>query len=105
MDIHRLIALIQESTCAVKIKPKGRRKPQEWSWVIEPVPNYIESGSGPWRFREVEYVEINPIKLERIGRLVAPKKSNKTASLEAALHEAGIPYVLLNNIFRVYFPA
>ncbi|MGI4832236.1 MAG: DUF6678 family protein [Janthinobacterium lividum] len=103
MNISALISLVQESKCAARLKPKEYSEPQQWSWVIEPVPNYIESGGGPWPSSEVEWLELNPIKTEHVGRLVAPKKINKTSWLKVELAKAIIPYTLSNGIFRVTF--
>lgn len=77
MNISELIALVQEIECEARIKLKNHSEPENWSWVIEPVAGYIESGGGPWSFRDVEWIEINPVVIEHIGRLVAPKKTNK----------------------------
>ena len=43
--------------------------------VVLPVRGYIEV-IGPWPFREVEWLEINPIVMEHIGRLIKPKQHN-----------------------------
>ena len=104
MDTSTLVNIVQVAKCTVRIKLNSRLDASSWSWIIIPVPGYIELGSvGPWPIREVEWLEINPIATEYIGRLVAPRILDNLSQLEVALREANLPYTVLDAVIRITF--
>jgi hypothetical protein len=104
MDTSALVNIIQAAKCTARIKLNSRLDASSWSWIIIPVPGYIELGSvGPWPIREVEWLEINPIVTEHIGRLVAPRIIDNLSQLEVALREANLPYTISEGIIRITF--
>jgi hypothetical protein len=104
MDIQALVAVTQSNKCMVRMKVKGYAAPEHWNdYAIIPVAGYIEI-NGPWPIRQVDWVEINPIVTEHIGRLVPPKQINSLMQIEDELRQAHIHYTVLNGIIRVPFP-
>lgn len=53
-------------------------------------------------FDYIEWLEINPVKIEFIGRLVDPKKEDYSEFILAGLNKYFIPYEINNGIIRVY---
>ena len=67
-----------------------------------PTTKYIEL-HGPWPFREVEWLEINPIVVEHIGRLVKPRRYDYLNDIIALLQLEKIPYSVVEGMVRVPF--
>jgi hypothetical protein len=104
MDIQALVAVTQTNKCKVRMKVKGYSAPERWNdCAIIPTPGYIEI-NGPWPIRQVDWVEINPIVTEYIGRLVPPKQINSLMQIEEGLRQAHIPYTILDGVIHVSFP-
>ncbi|GAA4507672.1 hypothetical protein GCM10023172_38640 [Hymenobacter ginsengisoli] len=102
MNISALVDIIQAAKCTARIKIKGRLDASSWSWIIIPVPSYIELGSvGPWPVRDVEWVEINPVTMEHTGRLIPPKRIDNIAQIEEGLRQANIDYTTLDGIVHI----
>jgi len=70
--------------------------------IVLPVKEYIEL-SGPWSFRKVEWLEVNPIVMEYIGRLVKPKRHDYLNNITALLQSEKIPYSIIAGMVRVPF--
>ncbi len=50
----------------------------------------------------IEFLEINPIKEEFVGRLVKPKTTDYTEFIESGLKKHSIPYEVNEGIFKIY---
>lgn len=50
----------------------------------------------------IEFLEINPIKEEFVGRLVKPKTTDYTKFIESGLKKHSIPYEVNEGIFKIY---
>ncbi|WP_369810683.1 DUF6678 family protein [Hymenobacter cheonanensis] len=104
MDIRALVGVIQTNKCKVRMKVRGYSAPEGWNdWAIIPTAGYIEI-NGPWPIRQVDWVEINPIVTEHIGRLVPPKRIDSSMQIEEGLRQADISYIVLDGIIRISFP-
>jgi hypothetical protein len=98
-----LANFISQLCCQVRIKPNSEEIPEAWARGIGlPVPRYIEL-HGPWPFREVEWLEINPIIMEHIGRLVKSKKHNYLENIISFLQSQGIAYAVIDEAVRIPF--
>jgi len=53
-------------------------------------------------FNLIEWLEINPIKTIKVGRLVKPKMEDFTEFIESGLIKHSIPYEFSNGIFKIY---
>lgn len=106
MDIRDLIGVIQTNKCKVRMKVKGCLAPEGCNnWVIIPTSGYVETGGqGPWPIRQVEWVEIDPIVTEHIGRRVPPKRIDSSMQIEEGLRQVDISYTVLDGIIRISFP-
>ncbi|WP_460500061.1 DUF6678 family protein [Hymenobacter agri] len=99
--IERIAALSNKLHCQARLKLKSTDLPESWnSGIGFPVRTYIEI-NGPWPFRQVDWVEINPIVMEHIGRLVAPKRWNHSEQLIALLEAAHGSYSLVDRMIRI----
>jgi hypothetical protein len=75
--------------------------PESWGNGIGfPVRTYIEI-IGPWPFMEVDWVEINPVVMEHIGRLVAPKRWNYSEQIIALLEAEQVNYNVVDAMIRI----
>jgi hypothetical protein len=103
--IEKVAALSNKLHCQARLKRKLDNVPESWgSGIGFPVRTYIEI-IGPWPFKEVEWVEIDPIVMEYIGRLVAPKRWNHLKQVIALLEAEHIDYDLVDGMIRIPFGA
>jgi len=74
-----------------RLKLRGEGEPEPWGgWLIAPAAGYLEAdGSGPWAWREVEWVEVGP------GDAGAGPAA-------AAFAAAGLPTELVGGAVRVF---
>ena len=103
-DIKKVVALVNSLGCKPRVKLKHTDLPEAWGnmGVVLPVRGYIEV-IGPWPFREVEWLEINPIVMEHIGRLIKPKQHNYLNDIVTLLQLEGVPYSVIEGMLRVPF--
>jgi len=86
------------------MKVKGYSAPESWNnCAIIPTSGYIEI-NGPWPIRQVDWVEINPVIMEHVGRLVPAKRINSLTEIEEGLRKASIPYTTLDGIIHIPLP-
>ena len=103
--IERIAALSKKLYCQARLKRKLNDLPESWGNGIGlPVRTYIEI-IGPWPFREVDWLEINPIVMEHIGRLVAPKRWNHLEQIITLLEAEHVNYSLVDGMIRIPFDA
>ncbi|MBD2724551.1 DUF6678 family protein [Hymenobacter armeniacus] len=104
--IEKIAALLNQLKCQPRLKLKHDNTPEAWSnmGIGLPVRGYIEL-NGPWPFREVEWLEINPIVMERVGRLVAPKQWSHLEQIASFLQLEGVEYKIIDGMVRIPFDA
>jgi hypothetical protein len=101
--LEALADFLRQLHCRVRLKHKAHALPEAWAGGIGlPVRGYIEL-IGPWPFREVEWLEINPIVVEHIGRLVKPKQHNYLENITSFLQSQGIAYAVVDEAVRIPF--
>ena len=101
--LETLVDFAKQLHCQVRIKLKAEELPEGWAGGIGlPVRGYIEL-HGPWPFREVEWLEINPIVIEHIGRLVKPRQHNYLENIMAHLKSEGISHSIDEGMIRIPF--
>jgi hypothetical protein len=99
--IEKIAVLSNKLHCQARLKLKRNDLPEAWgSGIGFPVRTYIEI-IGPWPFREVDWVEINPVVTEHIGRLVAPKRWNHPEQLITLLEAEHVSYSLVDGMIRI----
>jgi hypothetical protein len=77
--------------------------PEAWTAGIGlPVRGYIEL-HGPHPFRDVEWIEINPIVVEHIGRLVKPRYYTYLEDIISFLQSEGLAYSIVAGAVRIPF--
>jgi hypothetical protein len=52
-------------------------------------------------FELIEWIQIKPFKIEKVGRLIEPKKTDFTEFVKKALDKHNIPYNYGNEVFTV----
>ncbi|MET4074680.1 DUF6678 family protein [Hymenobacter sp. UYCo722] len=102
--IEKVAALMNSLGCNARIKLKHDALPEAWgsTGICIPVSGYIEV-QGPWPFREVEWLEINPIVMEHTGRLIKPKRHDHLSGIVSLLQLEAIPYSIVEEKVRVQF--
>ncbi|QQQ00667.1 DUF6678 family protein [Lysobacter enzymogenes] len=92
MQWDAIVAVVRELRLKARVKPRGSPPPPEWTtFLIVPVPGYVESsGCGPLPFREVEWIEIDPVRVTERGRLLAPAVENLAGELLSRLTALGL---------------
>ncbi|ROU09296.1 DUF6678 family protein [Lysobacter enzymogenes] len=92
MQWDAIVALIRELRLKARVKPRGSPPPPEWTtFLIVPTRSYVESsGCGPVPFREVEWIEIDPVRITERGRLVPPAVENLAGELLSRLTALGV---------------
>lgn len=101
--LEALANLLRQLHCQVRLKHKAYEIPEAWAGGIGlPARGYIEL-VGPWPFREVQWLEINPIVIEHTGRLVKPKQHNYSENITAFLQSEGIAYSIIEEAVRIPF--
>lgn len=100
--IEKVAALINSLGCNPRIKLKNDITPETWgnTGICVPVNGYIEV-QGPWPLREVEWLEINPIVIEHIGRLVAPKRWNHSDAIVSFLQTEDVSFNIVDGMIRI----
>ena len=73
-----------------RIKLRGASVPEPWgNWLIAPSAGYLEAdGCGPWAWREVEWVEVDP-------------GDHGAAPIAAAFKHAGLTAEVVECVVRV----
>lgn len=101
--LEALTDFLRQLHCQVRLKHKAYKMPEGWAGGIGlPVRGYIEL-IGPWPFKEVEWLEINPIVTEHIGRLVKPRQHNYLKDIIAHLNSRGINHSVNERMIRIPF--
>lgn len=104
--IEKIAALSNHLKCQPRLKLKHNSTPEVWGnmGICFPVSGYIEL-SGPWPFREVEWLEINTVVTEIIGRLVVPKQRNYLDQIVSLLRTEGVKHSIVDSVVRIPFDA
>ena len=101
--LEALANFLRQLHCQVRLKHKAYKMPEGWAGGIGlPVRGYIEL-VGPWPFREVEWLEINPIVIEHIGRLVKHRQHNYLENIIAHLNSEVINHSINEGMIRIPF--
>lgn len=92
MQWDEIVAIVRELRLKARVKPRGREPSPEWTtFLIVPVPGYVESsGCGPLPFREVEWIEIDPVRVSERGLRVPPAVENLAGPLLSRLAALGV---------------
>ena len=102
--VEKVAALINGLGCNPRIKLNHNALPEAWGnrGICIPVSGYIEV-HGPWPFKDVEWLEIDHIVVEHIGRLVKPKRHDYLNDVISLLQSEEIPYSIIEGMVRISF--
>ncbi len=102
-QIAELADFVGKLKCQVRLKLKVDEAPEGWAKGIGlPATGYIEL-HGPLPFQEVEWLEINPVVIEHVGRLVKPKQHNYLEEVGAFLLSKNVAYLVKEGVVRLPF--
>jgi hypothetical protein len=95
--------MLRSTRCRSRIKWSRDSEVTDWTtFFIVPVDGYIEGLCGPIPVREVDWVDIDPIEIQEVGRLVPQRRVDHTAELVSDLTQHGIRYEQVEHGFRIY---
>jgi hypothetical protein len=95
-------ALTTQFRLDTRAKFKQDDTPSKWGWFLVPTAGYVESSAyGPVPSREVEWVEIDPIEQQHVGRLVPPLIIDHTPALLQQLAVHGIFAQVIEGRIRI----
>jgi hypothetical protein len=104
MQVEEVVdALTSCLPIATRVKLRGEEAPSAWSQMfVLPVRGYIEiSAYGPVPKRDIEWVELDPVEIWHIGRLVPPKHIDHTAAIYEQLRRHGVAMQLIDGLVRI----
>jgi hypothetical protein len=104
MKVEEVIdKLTADFPIATRVKLWNRDTPSTWSRMfILPVRGYIEvSDYGPLPKREIEWVELDPVEIWHIGRLVPPKHIDHTPAIYQQLQSHGVAMQIVEGLIRI----
>lgn len=88
-----------------KYRPKliDQELAEDWSnWIIIPAEGYVELKSyGPIRLTEIEWIEINPIEIKRIGKLMPERTIDHRNEVTLLLTNLNIDFTVQDRIIRL----
>jgi len=75
----------------------------DWSkWMTFPSPGYGEiTRHGPFQFRDVEFIEINPIEIRTMGKRVSEKSIDHSKKLIENLQYLNIDHKQSSDLIRI----
>ena len=86
---------------SVKFKMKIKNEPMTelWSnWVINTSKNYYEAErQGPYNFKEIEWIEVDPISIDKKG-----KENDLSVKITSLLEELSVPMMKVQGLLRIY---
>lgn len=105
-SIEKIAALSNRLGCQPRIKLKHDDAPEAWGnkGISFPVSGFIEL-QGPWSYREIEWIEIDPTVMKHIGRLTTPKQLNHLEIIVSLLQVEDVGYEVIDGIVRIPFSA
>lgn len=97
-----IIDVLRFFPCKTRVKWTQNSEPTQWEdSLFIPVQNYLETGKlGPVPMREVEWVEVDPIEIHHIGRLVADRQVDHLEDLVHTLSQRGIAFQQVEQYLR-----
>lgn len=94
--------IIKQLSLLIRVTFKDETVSKWSNWLTFPSDGYGEiQVTGPFLIREVSCIEVNPIEIRKVGRLVPDKKIDHSIELRDALTKAGIEFEEIDAIFRI----
>lgn len=101
--MERLIILqklIEITSCKIRLKPYQYEATEWRSGFGLPVEGYIEV-AGPERIADVEWLELDPIVVTHIGRLVPPHIAFVSDAIREVLNRECIRFDVVKGMIRI----
>jgi hypothetical protein len=100
-NLVALQSLVEGTRCKIRLKAYREDSATEWSGGFGlPVPGYIEV-AGPEPIKDVEWIELDPIVITHIGRLVPPKVAVVIDDIIQVLDKEVIDYEIVKGMIRI----
>ena len=88
-----------------KYRPKliDEELSEDWSnWIMIPIEGYVElEFYGPYRTKEIEWIEIDPIEIKRIGKLIPERIIDHRNEVTLLLTNLDIDFTVQDRIIRL----
>lgn len=103
MKWNEIVEVVRDMRLEVQVKCRGLALPDGWtSFLIIPVAGYLESSPcGPVPFSDIEWIDVNPLRITERGRLVAPLIEDMSAELQARLAAVGVNGIVGSDSVRI----
>lgn len=102
-SLFEFIQLIRGKPWKYRLKVKNQPLLDSWNrFLISPTTSYIESDGGPYSIHNLEWIDINPVEIRYIGKLVAPKTIDHTNELVELLSKQGLDFKATENFIRLF---
>ncbi|SES90799.1 DUF6678 family protein [Hymenobacter actinosclerus] len=93
--------LIEDTKCKVRLKPDRTNQITDWRGGFGiPVEGYIEV-AGPERIADVEWIELDPIVVTHIGRLVPPHIAFVSDAIREVLNKELVEFDVVKGMIRI----
>lgn len=98
-----VVEVVGDLRLEVRVKCRGLELPGRWtSFLIVPVPGYLESSPcGPVPFPDVEWIDVNPLRITERGRLVTPLIEDMSAELQSRIAALGVESIVESDSVRI----
>ncbi|WP_394538434.1 hypothetical protein PRJ39_22380 [Lysobacter enzymogenes] len=91
MQWSEVVTVVREVRLKARVKPRCSPPPEWTTFLSVPVPGYVESSScGSLPFREVEWIEIDPVRVSEHGRRLPRAVDNLARELLSRLAALGV---------------
>ena len=82
----QLAAVVKLHGVSSRMKIKSEDEPSHWHpWLISPVRSWLEGGYGPVQLEDIEWIELDLIKIVFRGQRIPDARVDLSASVLAAL--------------------
>lgn len=101
----KIVAILKDYPCKCRLRISRTDITTEWgSPIFEPSPSYVELMQfGPVAKRDIEWLEVDPVVMQHVGRLVPPKRKDFMNDLLQRFEDEGIKVILSDKYLRIIF--
>lgn len=87
-----------------RLKIKNEALDEAWSkWISSPTDGYLEAeAQGPYSFKNIEWLEIDPVEKRREGRLAPVREIDHSETIIELLEKLSMPFMVKDRIISTY---
>lgn len=100
---RQFVAALAELPPQFRVKWLFADEPLSWGALFSPVSGYLEQGGlGPIPFREIEWIEIDPIQHQHRGVLVSDVELDHSEKIDSILATCRLTFSRNGGIYRIF---